>query len=219
MIILFCSFSALQFILNMNPYPSMMMAVDSVVLLWVWDFLGAVYIRSDLHLALKSNAVEREFNNWVFHVLTDEQVRHMFENMNLFCAQIHADVTSRLQRALDLLALRCVNKDSKENCKKLLKAKKVRLHELVCASREVRIPHIIFANVRNVLSDVRRREVRELLVVVSQREEEEQRDRIRRLRLLETLLEKWICMTLAVSLEGIYYKPTIVSFDVENAES
>ena len=84
----------------------MMMAVDSVVLLWVWDFLGAVYIRSDLHLALKSNAVEREFNNWVFHVLIDEQVRHMFENMNLFCAQIHADVSSRLQRALDLLALR-----------------------------------------------------------------------------------------------------------------
>ena len=81
----------------MNPYPSMMMAVDSVVLLWVWDFLGAVYIRSDLHLALKSNAVEREFNNWVFHVLIDEQVRPISKTVKLLSGPAHPYLSGRLQ--------------------------------------------------------------------------------------------------------------------------
>ena len=147
----------------------MMLAVDIVVLLWIWDFLGAVYIGSDIHLALQSHAVERQFNNWVFHVLIDEQVRCMFENVDFFCAPVHPCVSGRLKGSLDLLKLRCVNKDINTRCLDVLKARSVVVYELVCASRPIRIPSIIFANVRNVLSDERRREVRQLLGGVNEK--------------------------------------------------
>ena len=57
----------------------MTLAVDSVVLLSIWDFLGTVYITSDIQLASQSHAVERQFNK--FHVLIDEQARHLFETV------------------------------------------------------------------------------------------------------------------------------------------
>ena len=105
----------------------MTLAVDPVVLLWIWDFLGAVYITSDIHLALQSHAVERQFNNWVFHVLIDEQARRFFETVDFFSAPAHVFLSGRLQGALDLLVLRCVNKDLKIRCLGLLQMKDVML--------------------------------------------------------------------------------------------
>ena len=102
--------------------------MDIVVLLWIWEFLGAVYIGSDIHLALQSHAVERQFNNWVFHVLINEQARRVFETVDCVSIEAHPELSDRLQGALDLLVLRCVNKDLQERCLDLLKVKEVVLN-------------------------------------------------------------------------------------------
>ena len=175
----------------------MIEAVDHVVLLWIWDFLGAVFIRSDMYIALQSHAVERQFNNWAFHVLINEQARRVFETIESFSIEAHPEISQRLQNAFDLLVLRCVNKDLRERCSDLLEAKEVVLHEFVCVSRPVLWPWKIISEIRHKLNDVRRREERQgslddLLDGRNKHDEDYQRERICKLRLLETSLVRLI---------------------------
>ena len=191
----------------------MNLVLKPVVLQRVWDFLGAEYIRSDIHLALQSHAAERQFNNWMFHVLINEQTRHVFETVDFFPALAHPELSGRLQGALDLLVLRCVNKDLQIRCLGLLQMKDVILNEFFCASRPVQCPWKIISEIRNLLSDVRQREERQefrndVLGGISEDKEDQQRKRICRLRSLETSLERLIPMNVTIALKTLYYEPT-----------
>ena len=115
----------------------MQLSLIHSVLLCVWNFLGAEFITTDIHLALQSHAVERKFKQWFFHILLHEELRH--------CAKIpyqswplHPRLTERLQGAIELLFLRSVNRDLQRRCTNALTSKGIVLHDLVYASRPVR---------------------------------------------------------------------------------
>ena len=186
-----------------------LIALSTDVLLWIWDFLGAVFITSDIHLALQSHAVERQFNNWAFHVLLDDQARHFFETLDFFSAPAHVFLTDRLQGALDLLVLRCVNRYLQNKCFTCLEVRRVVLYEFVCASRPVQFPCNVFADIRNVLRNVRVILLYNYIRTGENRcEEEQQRERI---RLFEDELERLISMNVAIALKIFYYKPTLAT--------
>ena len=115
----------------------MNLAMKPVVLQRVWDFLGGEYIRSDIHLALQSHAVEEEFNNCVSRILNDDVARRYFDSVHFYSTLAHPELSGRLQGALNLWDLGCVNKDLQENCKDLLKVNRVALDDIVRASRPV----------------------------------------------------------------------------------
>ena len=120
----------------------MMLAARPDVLHRVWDFLGAEYIRTDIDLALQSHALKEQFNNWVFDIRADERGRKIFETVHLYCTLAHPELSGRLQGALELLKLQCVNKDLRTKCLDVLKATRVDLYEFVNASRPIQIPAI-----------------------------------------------------------------------------
>ena len=192
----------------------MLLAFEFIVLLSIWDFLGAVHITSDIHLALQSHAVERQFSNWVFHVLIDERGRRLLETVDFFSAPAHVFLSGRLQGALDLLVLRCVNRDLRFKCLACLEARGVVLHEFVCASRPVQFPSNFFDDIRNTLCDVR-----EVLLynyirnnyrgVANRRPEEQQVEGVLRMRGFENELERLISMNVAIALKIFYYVPTL----------
>ena len=123
----------------------MLSALDHGILLYVWNLLGAYYIRSDIHLALQTHAAERQFHNWLFHVLLHDQLHEYYESMKFNTWSAHTTVTDRLRGALDLLVLRCVNRDLRTRCTAALDTKGVVLYDLVLASRPVRLlDHNIF---------------------------------------------------------------------------
>ena len=190
----------------------MSLPLDSPHLLCVWDFLGAMYIKSDLHLALQSHAAERQFNNWIFHALIDEQVRHVFDTIDFFSSPAHPCLSARLQNTkLTLLVLRCLNKDLREKSLPLLQMKDVDPYDFVCASRNIEFPCRILSQLRNLLNDVRRREEREefrnyFIDGIRQDEKDQQRKRICKLQLLEDSLEKLIPMSVAIVLKVLYYE-------------
>ena len=119
-----------------------MIQARTVVVNSVWEFLGAEYIRSDTDLALQSHALTNQFHNWAFDVLTDERARRGFEAEHFYSTLAHPNLTGRLQGALDILELQCVNKHLRAKCLEVLKVKKVDLYEFVNASRPVQLPTI-----------------------------------------------------------------------------
>ena len=131
----FCRHLAQQIMQDFNFFLSMNLVLKPVVLQRVWDFLGAEYIRSDIHLALQSHAVEEEFNNLVSHVLNDDLARRYFDSVHFYSSTLaHPELSGRLQGALNLWDLGCVNKDLQEKCIKLLKVNGVALDDVVCAN-------------------------------------------------------------------------------------
>ena len=189
----------------------MSLTVDPILLLWIWDFLGAVYITCDIHLALQSHAVERQFNNWVFHVLIDERVRRLFETLVFSSAPAHVFLSDRLQGALDFLVLRCVNRDLQSKCLDCLKARGVDLSEFVWASRPIQLPSNGFADFRSALRDVREvllyNYVRNgFLDDLNQHEDEELIEQVFRVRLLENELERLIYKIVDIALKIFYYE-------------
>ena len=120
----------------------MIRAARTVVLNSVSEFLRAEYIRSDIDLALQSHALTEQFHNWAFDVLTNERARRRFEVEHFYSTLAHPNLTGRLQGALDILELQCVNKHLRAKCSEVLKLKKVHLYEFVNASRPVQLPTI-----------------------------------------------------------------------------
>ena len=157
-----------------------MLAVNPVVLRYVWDFLSAEY--SDIHLALQSHAVEAQFNNWVLHFVTDELDRRIYEHWDFFRTLAQPEIPGRLQGVLDLLNMRCVNRVLLLQWSTLLKVKGVALYDLICASRPVQIP-AVFVDFRHILRGKRRNIERCAFRNGGLREH--QRERLCRWRLLE----------------------------------
>ena len=169
----------------------MMLKLNPFVLHRVWDFFGAEYIRSDIHLALQSHAVEEEFINWVSHVLSDDVARRYFETVHFYSTFAHPELSSRLQCSLNLLDLRYVNKDLQKTCINLLKVKGVALCDIVCASRPV-LFHTVSRNHGHVLTAIRRALQR--IAFQNGFLREQQRERICRLESLEDQLKNLISM-------------------------
>ena len=165
----------------------MMPALKPVVLHRVWDFLGAEYIRSDIHLALQSHAVEEEFNNWMSHVVIDEY----FETVHFYSTSAHPELSGRLQGALNLLDLRYVNKDLQKKCIDLLKKKGVALYDIVYASRPV-LFHAVSPDYGGVFKAKRRN--LEKIAFQNRFIGEQQRERICRLESLEDRFNNLISM-------------------------
>ena len=117
-------------------YFLMSLGLDLVGLLTMWDFLGAIHITYDIHVAMQTHGVERQFNNWLFHVLLHEELQS-FAHVHFYSRPAHPRLTARLQRAVDFLVLRCVNQDLRNRCTIALQTRGVVLHEFVCASRRV----------------------------------------------------------------------------------
>ena len=205
------SFGSIQQI-NFNPHPYMTLPIDSLLLQWVWDFLGAVYIKSDLVIALQSHAAERQYNNWVFHTLIDDEARRVFDTVNFFSRLAHPCLSARMQDARQALyVLRCVNKDLKTRSLNLLKERDIDPYDFICASRPIEFPCTIITQLRNLLNDLRRRKEKEefqknILEGVRQDGEDQQRERICRLRLLEDSLERLIPMNVRIALSILYYE-------------
>ena len=125
----------------------MALSLDHIGLLYMWHFLGANHITSDIQLALQTHAAERQFLNWIFHVLLHDKLRVYFEPVDFYIAPAHPRLTGRLQGALDLLALRCVNLDMRAQCTNVVQTKGIVLHEFVRASSPV---HLLDHNIFNV---------------------------------------------------------------------
>ena len=196
--------------------PSMIFEVHPLFLHDLWDYLGAEYIQTDIRLALQSHAIERRFNNWVFHALMDEVAQRVFRTVDPYCTPAHLHLSRRLQGALTLLMLRCVNKNLHDRCKDLLDKKDVCIHEFVCTSRTIHFPRNISPDIRDVLRSIRRNLERQQFLNcfrggVSQHEEEQQRERICRLRLLEVSLDQFIFMNKAIALKVYHYERTLQS--------
>ena len=129
----------------------MQLVLDHDGLLTVWTFLGAHCITSDIQLALQTHALERQFHNWLFHVLLHNQLRTYFQSVYFHGFLAHPHLTYRLQGALDLLVLRCANQNLRARCTLALATKGVRIHELLCASRPVQtLDHYITKNPRHL---------------------------------------------------------------------
>ena len=159
----------------------MIQAWRSVVLQRVCDFLGAEYIRSDIDLALQSEALKEQFNKWVFHVLSDERAGRRFENVHFYSTLAHPELSCRLKGARDILELQYVNKVLQMKCLEVLKLKQINAYELVCASQPVQIPAISL-NFGSILRKTRFKLEKQTVCALSY---EEQRECIRKLRFLE----------------------------------
>ena len=169
-----------------------MLALKPVVLHRVWDFLGAEYIRSDIHLALQSHAIEEKFNNLVSHVLNDDLARRYFDSVHFYSSTLaHPELSGRLQGALNLWDLGCVNKDLQEKCIQLLKVNGVALDDVVCASRPV-LFHDVSQHYGHFLKAKRRFLVR--LAFQNGSFTEQERERLRGLEFLEDRYKNLISM-------------------------
>ena len=183
----------------------------------LWDYLGAEYIQTDIRLALQSHAIERQFNNWVFHALMDEVAQRVFRTVDPYCTPAHLHLSWKLQSALTLLMLRCVNKKLQKRCEDLLKEKDVCIHEFLCASRTIHFPRNISPIIRDVLRGIRRNQERQGFLNsfrggVSQQEEQQQRDRVCRLRMLEDSLDQFIFRNIPSILKVYHYERTLQSY-------
>ena len=204
----------------------MPLSLDHGALLFVWSFLGAHYITTDIHLALQTHAVERQFNNWIFHVLMHVQARQIFEFVHFHSFPAHPRLTRRLQGALDLVALRCVNQDFYLRSTAVLQIRNVDLHELVLASRPVRSLRHYISNVPQWFSAVHPfsdigydfNDIHIVFREVRKTVEDLQQHRDGSLRLLEIMLEKLCAKKTTVGLKVFHYEPTPVPLEV-TAES
>ena len=124
-------------IANQSVYSVMPWALDYDGLLCVWNLLGAYNILSDIRLAMQTHALERQFNNWIFHVLLHDKLGEYFETVQFYNFPAHPELTGRLHEALALLRLRCVNRKLWRHCTYVSERSGIVLHEFVCASRPV----------------------------------------------------------------------------------
>ena len=94
---------------------------------------------------MQTHAVERQFKNLIFNILLLDQCRY-FNTIHLYSFNAHNELTRRLQDALDLLAIRCVDQNLQRRCTYALDMMGVVLHECVCSSRPVHLLHSKISN-------------------------------------------------------------------------
>ena len=183
-------------------YFLMSLGLDLVGLLTMWDFLGAIHITYDIHVAMQTHGVERQFNNWLFHVLLHEELQS-FAHVHFYSRPAHPRLTARLQRAVDFLLLRCVNQDLRNRCTIALQTRGVVLHEFVCASREVNLPDLRITNLPLYVSYefTTYEDIRTVFRRVRRHLEEQHEKRDECLRLLEIMLETMCSKNAALRLK------------------
>ena len=168
-----------------------------------------IFLKVHQCIALQTHAVERQFNNWFFHVLLHDHLRY-FESVFFESLLVHPLLTQRLQSALDLLKLQCVNQDLRTQCTAILHTQGIVVADIISAARPVRaLDHLNTKLSLNLDSDqfIAYDDIRTVFQRVRRVTEEEHGDRDGSLRLIWTMLEKLCLKNEALGFEIGYYHP------------